>query len=71
MINRLETIFCRVMNQRNRRSDGEGGIVPCSSNYDANAKAWYRDGGGMEQEAEPRDPVALQVDGGPRCWLAR
>ena len=55
----------------NRRSVGEEGIVPCFSSYDANAKAWYRDGAGKEQEAEPKGPADPQRDEVPQCWLAR
>ena len=71
MINRRETTFCRVMNRMNHRSDGEEGIVPCSSNSGAAAKAWCHDEDGKEREVEPRDPVALQGDEEPQCWLAR
>ena len=71
MINRGETIFGRVMNRMNHRSDGGEGIVPCSSNSGAAAKAWCHDGDGKGREVEPKDPEALQRDEEPRCWLAR
>lgn len=71
MINRRETTFCRVMNRMNHRSDAEEGIVPCSSNSGAAAKAWCHDGDGKGREVEPKDPEALQRDEEPRCWLAR
>jgi hypothetical protein len=71
MINRLETIFCHAANRKNPLSDGEGGIALCFSNYDANAKAWCHDGGGMAREVVPRDLLAQMGDGELQCSQAR
>lgn len=71
MINSGETIFGRVMNRMNHRSDGGEGIVPCSSNSGAAAKAWCHDGDGKGREVEPMDPVGLPDDGELLCWPAR
>ena len=56
------------MNQRNRWSVGEEGIAPCFSSSGAGAKAWYRDGGGMAREVEPKDLLARMGDGKLQCW---
>jgi hypothetical protein len=71
MINRGETIFGRVMNRMNHRSDGEEGSAPCFSSFGVGATAWCHDGDGKGREVEPKDPEALQRDEEPRCWLAR
>jgi hypothetical protein len=71
MINRRKTIFCRVMNRRNRQSVGEEGIAPYFSSFGAGAKAWCPDEDGTGQGVEQRDPVGLLDDGELLCLPAR